>query len=672
MAAGGQGAALPREYATWDQLRWGVDRRTNERHTFIIERAKAHVITLDETHFVASSALVQPAPASEPPKKLSEPYFTGTGILAQAIRHAGEHADHKLLIAAHVPAFAGQDGKLGRSAAVRAAEQRAALVHALLKGDRGAFVGACAMLSGGDLARLLIWAARAHGYPCAPAGGTGCTPAAQRDALRGFRAHHAEQSGGAEPGGEPNPTDDDFAAFYQLYERSLARALAVEPDALSGERAKLKFTSPPTLGCGDFHRGPGGQSRVELLFFEPSPAPPHFERDILPGTSIYRDDRYVKRTPLEVTPDPIAICVRMSGMFFDTNKCFLLRSALRGMRSLIKLYNEHPDGELLIVGHTDTRGEPDYNLQLSLDRARAVAAYLTDDVDAWLVWYEESVPAKQRWGGAEDSVMLDQVAGPAQAGTSRSARIKSYQSERGLDADGIIGPNTRRQLVTDYMAADATTLPAGIAPVVHGCGEHFPALQTGDDQEEAQNRRVELYLFSGKVEPAPPGETSSEGSGEYARWRERTVREVPFEATDPNVIDITIELPLVDGHEPVGGARYRVTCEDETLEGSTDAAGKLQLPSSVITGALLEVWVDGDDAPPISWELTVDELPGPDDPEGARARLENLALADEAGEGGEFDPLDEGLLAFQSRHDVEDPDPFGPITQDALLEVYGA
>ena len=662
---------MPKEFATWDQLRWGVDRRTNERHTFIIERAKAHVLTLGETHFAGSSALAQPAPASEPPQKLSEPYFTAVGILAQAIRYAGEHADHELLVAAHVPAFAGPDGKLGRSAAVSAAQQRATLVHALLKGDRGAFVSACAMLTGEDIARLLIWAARAHGYPCMPEGELACTPAARRDALHGFRAHHAAQNGG-EPSEEPNATDDDFAAVHQLYERSLADALAVEPDALAGERAKLKFTSPPTLGCGDFYPGAGGKSRVELLFFEPSPAPPPFGHDVIAGTSIYRDERRVKRLPLECKPDPIAICVRMSGMFFDTNKCFLRRSALRGMRSLIKLYNEHPEGELLIVGHTDASGEPDYNLELSLDRAKAVAAYLSDDVDAWLAWYEDGVPAKKRWGNAEDSVMLDQVAGPAQGGVKRSARIKTYQSERGLEADGIIGPDTRRQLVTDYMAADGTTLPEGIKPVVHGCGEHCPAVQTADGQEEAQNRRVELFIFSGKVEPAPPAETSARGSSEYPRWRQRTVREIPFEATDPNVIDLVIELPLVEGHEPASGARFRVSFEDETIDGVTGPAGELQLPSSVITGALLEVWVDGDDAPPTSWELAIDELPGPDDREGARARLENLALAEEESEGGEHDPLDEALLAFQTRHRVEDSDPFGSATQDALLEVYGA
>jgi len=74
--------------------------------------------------------------------------------------------------------------------------------------------------------------------------------------------------------------------------------------------------------------------------------------------------------------------VRLVGAFFDTNKCFLLPSAMTGIRKLVAVYDKHPKGEMLIVGHTDTSGDPSYNDPLSLERAEAVKAYLTDDVDA--------------------------------------------------------------------------------------------------------------------------------------------------------------------------------------------------------------------------------------------------------------------------------------------------
>ena len=55
---------------------------------------------------------------------------------------------------------------------------------------------------------------------------------------------------------------------------------------------------------------------------------------------------------------------------------------------------------LLVVGHTDTTGEPEYNDRLSLERAEATNAYLTDDVDAWLTWYGTDRPPEKRWGGS--------------------------------------------------------------------------------------------------------------------------------------------------------------------------------------------------------------------------------------------------------------------------------
>ncbi len=55
-------------------------------------------------------------------------------------------------------------------------------------------------------------------------------------------------------------------------------------------------------------------------------------------------------------------------------------SRIRGIR---RLYDEHPRASLLAVGHADTAGEAAYNAALSLVRADAVAAFLTDDVAGW-------------------------------------------------------------------------------------------------------------------------------------------------------------------------------------------------------------------------------------------------------------------------------------------------
>lgn len=90
--------------------------------------------------------------------------------------------------------------------------------------------------------------------------------------------------------------------------------------------------------------------------------------------------------------------VRLVGMFFDLNKCFLLPSAMHGIRKIRAQYDEHPNANLLIVGHTDTSGKDDYNLALSLERSNAVAAYLTDDVPSWDAYFAASKPNEKRWG----------------------------------------------------------------------------------------------------------------------------------------------------------------------------------------------------------------------------------------------------------------------------------
>jgi len=74
---------------------------------------------------------------------------------------------------------------------------------------------------------------------------------------------------------------------------------------------------------------------------------------------------------------------RLIGMFFESDKSFRLPAAMTGIRGIRRLYDEHPRASLLAVGHADTAGEAAYNAALSLVRADAVAAFLTDDVAGW-------------------------------------------------------------------------------------------------------------------------------------------------------------------------------------------------------------------------------------------------------------------------------------------------
>lgn len=234
----------------------------------------------------------------------------------------------------------------------------------------------------------------------------------------------------------------------------------------------------------------------------------------------------------------------LGDLHFETSKRFLLPGAISSLRCLIAWYATHPGHEVLVVGHADKAGDAAYNLSLSLERARAVAAYLRDDVDDWLASYEAA--GATRWGTREDQHMLsaladadgmfytspvDGLAGPATS--SAVTRFQAWSNgTRGtsLGVDGACGPLTRRELVAAYMAQDQTTLPADTPLLTFGCGEWFPAVETSDGVGEAENRRVDLMFFPDGVDPRPADETASgPDDPHYPAWRGAIVEEIAFE-----------------------------------------------------------------------------------------------------------------------------------------------
>jgi hypothetical protein len=203
-------------------------------------------------------------------------------------------------------------------------------------------------------------------------------------------------------------------------------------------------------------------------------------------------------------------------------------SVLQHIHSIVELYDKRFRAELLIVGHTDTTGGPDVNDPLSLNRARSIKAYLTDDVETWLDFYGDHMHANARWGAHEDHLMLDAVLA-ATGEEVTDTRVRHFQATRGLEPDNKLGENTRRALITEYMAADGTTLPRGIEPVVHGCGANFP-LAPDDPPDHTHDRRVELFFFDADlgVLPPPPGDISSPDTPEYPEWRRRAAETHDF------------------------------------------------------------------------------------------------------------------------------------------------
>ncbi len=98
--------------------------------------------------------------------------------------------------------------------------------------------------------------------------------------------------------------------------------------------------------------------------------------------------------------------------------------------------------------------------------------------------------------------------------------VALFQQNRSISDDAEL-TETRRLLITEYMNEDRTTAPADTTLVAHGCGESFPASGSGDSTEVAEDRRVEMFIFDGPVEPPPPGSISGPDSTEYPQWLSR-------------------------------------------------------------------------------------------------------------------------------------------------------
>ncbi|MFD2872806.1 OmpA family protein [Mucilaginibacter ximonensis] len=68
-----------------------------------------------------------------------------------------------------------------------------------------------------------------------------------------------------------------------------------------------------------------------------------------------------------------------SGILFDVDKTDLKAAARSNLDKLAASLQNNPQTNITIIGHTDTTGTADHNMDLSIRRAQAVKSYLTAD-----------------------------------------------------------------------------------------------------------------------------------------------------------------------------------------------------------------------------------------------------------------------------------------------------
>ena len=108
----------------------------------------------------------------------------------------------------------------------------------------------------------------------------------------------------------------------------------------------------------------------------------------LPFAYYYLDDVSVRKEepilPVPVPEDDLSKAELKKGkviplryIFFETDQAELLPRSYAELRKLLDLMRRHPQMVIQINGHTDIRGEDEYNYDLSEKRARAVVEFLT-------------------------------------------------------------------------------------------------------------------------------------------------------------------------------------------------------------------------------------------------------------------------------------------------------
>ncbi|MBD3184061.1 OmpA family protein [Candidatus Poribacteria bacterium] len=67
------------------------------------------------------------------------------------------------------------------------------------------------------------------------------------------------------------------------------------------------------------------------------------------------------------------------GIYFDTDKTEIKPESEPALKEISNLLSQNTDLKIYVVGHTDNTGELEYNMELSLSRAKSVVNYLIDN-----------------------------------------------------------------------------------------------------------------------------------------------------------------------------------------------------------------------------------------------------------------------------------------------------
>jgi len=283
--------------------------------------------------------------------------------------------------------------------------------------------------------------------------------------------------------------------------------------------------------------------------------------------------------------------------------------------------------KIVVVGHTDLTGPPEYNQSLSERRARSVFAFLTFGTDPTLraaavsdlneLRKPKTVPPtaatiNDNWGAREYQFMLQDLQFYSgnideRHGAQTDAAVRAFQANNGLPPTGQVNEETWPVLIEAYLGAAALAMPVdrflrnakggcdgGMLKWL-GCGEQDPVRNTQDAWRP--NRRTEI-LFVRVNElpcevpqpdtfnlPAPGGAVSSSwclGPGNrdarccfLTRGANPQPNKLLVRPAEPNKVLVSGTVTF-DDDTPVANHKYALIAPDgEFLHKKADGAADL-------------------------------------------------------------------------------------------------
>lgn len=91
----------------------------------------------------------------------------------------------------------------------------------------------------------------------------------------------------------------------------------------------------------------------------------------IPGAEVQRVGEGIIVTFNDKNPDGSKM-----GVYFEFDKSDITSNSRIALNKLVKIFNEYPETDILVEGHTDSKGADSYNMALSERRAKAVGNYL--------------------------------------------------------------------------------------------------------------------------------------------------------------------------------------------------------------------------------------------------------------------------------------------------------